>query len=826
MCYSSCGTLVHSVDGVIVKIEGDPDCPHNRGKLCSKGHAAIMSHYDPNRVKTPLKRTNRNKGIGIDPGWEKITWEEALSSITEKLRKVRSEDPRKLIFASWDSNINPLLRPWMTAFGTPGPVLLSARCGSALHVATYITNGAFNNEVDLDYCNYCILFGTQMGHMVGIAPNIMAQKMAEARARGMKLVAIDPFCNYAAAKADEWVPIRPGTDAAMALAMLHVLLNEKRIFDAGFLRNHTNAPYLAGPDGSYLRDVKSNKPLVWDMEEGTARPFDDCVNEPALEGDFVVGEVAGRPAFELLKDAIKNYAPESVSSITTVPAETIRRLAVEFGQSARIGSRITINGRELPYRPAAVNYIRGASTRKHGTNIALAISLLNLVIGALYVPGGFAGVNVAGPSGKWAPEEDPHDGLIIPADEIAHGFNPYDFRVKSDVWGSFNELFPMSASSGQKEFLSIVEPEKFGAAAAPEMMIHCRSNLMLSRLDPAVQEKILKSIPFIVSFNSYIDETAEFADIVLPDTSSLERLVFYPNRVYSHLHNITGFWYWGLMQPVVPPAYDSRHWWEVMLELADKVGFLPDFYRALNLTFLEPPYKLDLTEKYTLEDIIDRKLKGELGDEHGLGWFKENGYLKLKRTVEERYPILSVKARYPVYFENFIRAGERAKSAAEKMGVALDTSDYLPVPDWKPNAAMEKKTEEYDLYCINYKTPVSFMTYTAENAWLNEISECHPWYYKILINTDTGKKKGIKDGDTIWVESRANKVKGKAKLTECIHPEVVGIAGTFGGWANGKPVALGKGVHFNSLAPLEYDRLDVISGAEDECVEVKVYRGK
>lgn len=824
MCYSSCGTLVHKVNGVVVKIEGDPECPHNRGKLCAKGHSAIMSHYDPYRVKAPLRRTNPNKGIGVDPKWERIGWEEALILITEKMKKIRAEDPRKLILSTWDANFNPFLRPWMSAFGTPGPMLLSARCGSALHSATYLTNGTFNNEIDLDYCNYSILFGTQTGHMIGLGPNIMAQKMAEARARGMKLVVIDPFCNYAAAKADEWIPIRPGTDAAMALAMLNVLLNEKGIFDKDFLKKHTNAAYLTGTDGHYLRDINNGKPLVWDLAEGKAKPFDAEVKDVALEGSYVVGEVMGTTSFQALKDEVRKYTPEGVSSITSVLAETIRRIAIEFGVAARIGSKITIEGKELPYRPAAVNYLRGAATRKHGSNIALSISLLNLAIGAMHVPGGHSGVNVVGPAGKWAPKEDPYDGLIIPPDVISHDFNPYDFRPKPTMWGGLHELFPMAASGGQREFLSVLEPEKFKNEVEPEMMLHCRSNLMLSRLDPKVQEKILKHIPFIVSFNNYVDETTEFADIVLPDTSALERLVPSPNRVYNHLNNITGYWYWGLMQPVTKPTGEARHWWEVMVELADRVGFSQDFYRALNLTGLEHPYKLDLNKKYTFEEIIDRKLKSEFGPEHGLDWFKKNGYLKFRRKVAERYPILSVKPKYPIYFENYLRAGEKVKNEAEKNGIPWDTSDYLAIPDWKPNAGMERKTEEYDLYCINYKTPISFMSYTAENAWLNEIAERHPYYYKILINADTGRKKGIKDGDLVSVASRTNKVKGVAKLTELIHPEVIGIAGTFGSWAKGKPIARSKGVHFNSLPPMEAERLDVISGAEDECPEVKIYK--
>src|SRR3972149_5659562 len=96
-CNANCGVIVHRVDGVIVKIEGDPDCPQGAGRLCARGQAALMGVYDPYRVLYPLKRTNPQKGIGVDPQWQRITWEEALDIITDKLKKIRADDPRKLL---------------------------------------------------------------------------------------------------------------------------------------------------------------------------------------------------------------------------------------------------------------------------------------------------------------------------------------------------------------------------------------------------------------------------------------------------------------------------------------------------------------------------------------------------------------------------------------------------------------------------------------------------------------------------------------------------------------------------------------------------------
>ena len=134
--------------------------------------------------------------------------------------------------------------------------------------------------------------------------------------------------------------------------------------------------------------------------------------------------------------------------------------------------------------------------------------------------------------------------------------------------------------------------------------------------------------------------------------------------------------------------------------------------------------------------------------------------------------------------------------------------------------------KEDDLYVVNTTLPFHSYTVTPANPWLNEISEHHPYAYKIMMNPAPAGKKGVRDGDLVWVESSAGKVKGRVKVTECIHPEVLGIAGAFGGWAKGKPIARGKGIHFNSLIPFSLDRIDVISNGLDACVKVKVYKAE
>ncbi|MDY6861773.1 MAG: molybdopterin-dependent oxidoreductase [Thermodesulfobacteriota bacterium] len=376
-CYCPCGVIVKRVGGVVTKIDGDPTSHQNLGRVCAKGHSAIMSYYNPNHIKKPLKRTNPEKGLGVDPKFVEISWDEAMDTIVEKLKKVREDDPKKLIFSTFDTGVILEAFAWIISFGaSPYTNWYTATyfCGSGLHQYTYLTNASFHSYPDLEYCNYLILVGSGHGFGVGCNPNISSQKMADARMRGMKVIVIDPMCSHAAAKANEWIPIVPGTDGAMAMAMLNVLLNEKGIYDREFLKKQSNAPYLVRPDGRYARDKKTKKPLIWDPGENIAKPYDVPISDYVIEGEktYKVDGEECRPAFQLLKEHVREWSCEKASEITTIPAETIRRLAEEYGEAARIGSTIVIDGEELPYRPAANNQYRGAYSHKHGGQSALA----------------------------------------------------------------------------------------------------------------------------------------------------------------------------------------------------------------------------------------------------------------------------------------------------------------------------------------------------------------------------------------------------------------------------------------------------------------------
>ena len=778
----------------------------------------------------PLRRGNPEKGIGVDPEWQEISWEEALDLVAERLTAARARDPRRVVVAHFDLAAAPVVRAWCTAFGTPHSNWSSAGlfCGMGSHAVNMLINGAYNSEIDFTHCGHAVLVGTQMGFMVDSNAQSATDQLAKARLRGMKLTVVDPVCGTAAAKADSWIPIRPGTDGALGLGIVNQLLNVLEVYDAPFLGRRTNAPYLIGPDGRYVRDAESGKPLVWDSETGAPATFDVCPWERmALEGQYRVGDTDCRPAFELLREHVARYTPERVAEITDVPAGRIVDLAAELAADARIGETITIDGRELPLRPIAVNFKSGAVGHKHGMTMALAVHLVNIVLGSIDVPGGFLGVNPVGPT--WEPEVGA-DGMLVAADQVRSlfGYNsPFPGApVRPPETLSLQELFPIAVGGRTMYPFTLLAGEAFGLDFTPDVLIHCRANLMMSVVDPVKIGEAIASIPFMVSCATNLDETTEFADIVLPDAHDMERGDLFPaNHPYAFLVPGPGVWYGARRQPVVAAAGEARHWGDVLMDLAYRMGLGEDLHEVFNVILgLEGEAALSPGDHFTVADIGARQVRLSAGDAAPeVGALNGSGTFRLRaKHVEEAYPGPFVKPRLPIYQEHFLKKGEEVAAALAGRAVRWDLSDYAPLPEWRPSAAHEEDDPAFDLFAVPFKIPFHALSLSAQNPWLADLGERHPYAFRLLMHRRAGAARGIGDGDEVTITSRAGSVSGRVRLSEGIHPEVVAVASINGHWARGMPVARGRGIHFNSLVPFDLDNVDKLSSAFDSKVKVRV----
>ncbi len=839
-CYARCAIKVHRINGVVVKIEGNPDSWFGaQGGLCGKGEAYLQLLYDPNRLNVPLRRTNPEKGLFSDPKWKEISWEEALEEIAEKLNKILKDDPRKLMLQATTqlggNNALGFRNALMATLGTPNWWVGGGgiHCGNGAHQAAGMIHASWSMVPDYKYCNYAILFGASKGHGAGHSAAMVTRLAAQARARGMKLVVFDPMCNFAGGKATEWIPILPGTDAAVVLAMCNIMLNELGAMDHIYLKTKTNGSYLVGPDGKYIRDSEAQKPLIWDTIDRKAKVYDDpTVKDYSLEGIYKVYETECQPAFELIRQHVKQYTPEFASQVSTVPANIIRRITLEFAEEARIGSTIRIEGKDLPYRPVSAVIFRGGEGHTNSLHTCFAVSLLNQIVGAADVPGGTLGWParcVGSPESnrlKWSPVKGPDGCLTVERWNSTHAPWPI-VQPRNPISAGLHDLFtlctisPIYGAADQEELW-----QKLKLPYRIEMLINYGCNSVISTANPDLIAESLKKIPFIVQFDLFSNEFAEgFTDILLPDTCYLETLTWKDGETFWFNYPV-GMepWCFHISQPVVKPQYQRRFCIDVCWELVDRVGKRAELNEYWNRYYaFDEANKLKPTEQITWEQLGDKVLKYWFGIEHDLDWFRQHGFISWDKQVEEAYWRHFLDIRIPIYLEFLIDQGRKVKEITEEVGISLDWKQYTPLVDWFPCPPNTVVDPQYDLYCFSYRDILHTGSTSMEIPWLDEASLMNPYTYNITMNPDTARKNGLKDRDEMEIESvHGRKIKGILKTMQGQHPQTVAIAACSGHWARGLPIAKGKGTNFDILLELDLKHMDPVCLNIETCVRVKV----
>jgi anaerobic selenocysteine-containing dehydrogenase len=835
ICLNRCGILAHVTDeGAVDKIFGDPDNPHNHGRTCAKGDSGMEGLRADDRITTPLRRTNPRKGLGVDPGWEPITWEEALTEIAARLKVIRDEDPRGLLFSTFDAFQlrGPFIGAWINAFGLPGYSTWSAQifCGNNVHGISYMNQSSFEGVPDPVHSKYIMLFGSQFGSVVHYDTMHAARALAERRPGDLHIVSIDPVRGPAASRAEEWVPIRPGTDAALLLGIVNQLVNELELYDEPFVKQFTNGPYLVGPDGLYVREQATGKPLVWDSSDATAKPFDSDVGDYALTGSYAVNGVEAKPGFQRLKDHVRRYSPELVEEITTVPAATAVRLAREYGEASQIGATIEIDGVTLPHRPAAVVWYRGLSAHKHAMLTGLAIALLPALTGALDVPGGLLS-DPYGLRGK-SPSREPQfqasfEGLIqqsfIGGGRVGGMYPPRP--VTPPLTPEYFELLPVGPYGAIFYLLASEQPDVWKPPNWPKMLFQYHSNLVKTSGPPDVMDRFMNRFEFVVSVTRRFEETTEFADIVLPDLHYLERLAPF---VFGHFASGDGEIANYGSKPVVHPPFDGPvpgepyvDVMQILLDLADRAGFRGDVYERLNeISHLKPEYALDPSRRVSYIEIVDRMLRNEYGDESGLDWHLADGLWTAEKSVFEKYPRPFVTPRAQIYFEFMKPAGEDLQRVVDELGIPWETDDYQTLPDFKPCSSFQHPPP-YDLYLMNLKLPQHALSHTHVNPLLSSLSARHRDLSSVMIHPETAARAGVTDGDRVTVETSEGRTHHAwARVTNLVHPEVLATQGCGGGWAKG----VIDEVNFNALLTIDAEHIDFVSGTLDCCISARVYK--
>ncbi len=779
-----CGMSARRVDGRVVKFEGMNGHPRNDGTLCPKGQAQIVSIYDPNRLKTPLVRTNDK---GVTGEWRQASWDEALELVAEQYAKVAADDPKQVLWQKGRSKAKDFYdEAFVKAIGC-SKLGHGAYCSDTGYRAVEYTTGLHGVlHPDLLNSKYVLSWGWNITNAGGnkFCWLTWPRQLVQARENnGLKIVQIDPRLRPAGPFADEWVPIKAGGDLAMALAMCHELIAQGFI-DQPYLTAYTNAPYLVGEDGLVLKETigegeeAADVPLVWDDAVGRAVMYTDAV-EPALEGNHQIDGQTFTTSFELFKAHVDQYTPEWAADKCGVDASTIRRLASEFGTEASIGATTIVDGVEVPHRPVGIMAYHMAQ-QELGFQAVRAMTIISMLVGAVGAHGGQLSDFTWKIHKNYAAFED------LKIDEP-----PYDFTLKNSKFFPINTGFPGIVTQVMKD------PDRYQVEKLPKMVIIHMANPVVAFASAPDFVATYGMFDFVAVISPWLSETADlFADVVLP-AATIEK---YEGPISAGDGYIDAK---ALRLPPMEPLFESRGEIDIYLDLTEKMGLLHGeggYLERVNdlLGLAETEFALPAGEKPTPRDIFDRWSKSQ--GLSGIDYFEENGvWVKGPLSPAKRYGYVSDPpfggAVHRLYGESLLKA----QRLQEDMGVdEVYSRDYTAFPTWRA-PTMDASPPEYEFTLISYKLVEHKQSRTAMIPLLTELGGRQ----RVEMNPSAARRLGLSEGDVVTVESH-NAVTGETRsvetvlaLTEGIRPDVVGMPHHFGGWTH--PVSRGLGPSPNDL---------------------------
>ena len=770
-----CGVLARRVNGRVVKFDGDPTNPRNVGTLCPKGQAQVVSIYDPNRVKTPLVRTNAK---GQSGEWRRASWDEALAMVAEQVNEVRSRNPKMVL---WQKGRSKAKNFYDTAFVKAiGSSKLGhgAYCSDAGYRALEYTIGLHGViHPDFENVNYLLGWGWNITNAGGnkFCWLTWNRQMVEARERGLKIVHIDPRLRSAGPFADTWLSIRPGTDLALALALCHVLIDEGHV-DIDYLTKYTNAPYLVGDDGMFLKVDEVAQ--VWDTSADGPVPASEAI-APALEGPFEVDGKSYTTGFSMWKDHVADYTPEWAADVCGLPADRILTIGREFGEAATIGATKMVDGVEVPHRPAAIMAYHVAQ-QELGFQALRAMTMVNMMVGGIGAAGG------AFTDFKWSIYKN-----YEPFGDLTVGDPPYDFLLNKSKYFPINTGLPAILAKVMND------PDKYEVEEVPEVVIlHMVNPLASFPSQPDFLESYGK-FKFVAMISPWLNETADyFADVVLP-AATVEKYEG-PISASDGITDAT-----TMRIPAMEPLFESKGEIDIYLDLTEEMGvlfgedgYLDQVNKALKL---EEPFALPLDTKPTPREILDRWSKAQ-GLDEGIEFFENNGALiKGRYSPAKRYGYVADPpfggAVHRLYGDSLLKAQRemKAKGADE-----IYWQDYTAFPTWR-EPTMEGSPAEYDQYLISYHQIENKQSRTGFVPLLAELTPRQ----KLDMNPAAARAKGLDDGQEVWVESQnavtgeTRRIKTHVSYTEAIRPDTVAMPHHFGLWS--VPGSDGKGPSPNEI---------------------------
>ncbi len=807
-CVNFCGIEARVSDGVIRAIYPDKArADYYNWGICPKGASGLFNTYNPYRLKKPMKRTNPNKGMNEDPRWVEISWDEAFQTITDKMSKIKADNPAKFVWHHGHGKYtigDQFPKAFCAAFGTPNVIHRTTTCESSRHVADELTWGYHGHLPDLEHTQLYLAFGSNPFEGEQWS-RWLDHAIMDGKERGMKMIVIEPRFSHAAAKADEWIPVRPGKDVTFILALCKQLIDNGSI-DTAFLTTFTNSTQLVGDDGLILKGA-DGKPQIWDETSKSAKTYDDAAATAALKGSYDINGKMYRTAFQVLTDSMQDITPEYAETVSGIPAARIVSLAQEIAAAASIGSVMKIEGQNIRYRPVVAYTFRGLAAKEFGVQNSRAALILNMLTGSLDAVGGL----------------HLHDVMKNPAylEASKCEYPPKRVDLAKTVY------FPHGHHDVcQQVQYTVNDPKAYGLGYQPEMQFFFATNRPFSTSDALKQQDGMKK-----TFNVVIDivntETCQFADIVMPDLTYLEAWHFSPTRWTPNRKHT------AIRQPMTN-AYNLPHdATSILWELAKRLGMRDAYVENLNKTWGMKEKLFEKGRDYTPREMVELLWaeKAHKPFQYAL----DNGFTGKKVDAKARY--LSGleakckgagKPRIKLYADQLVEGFSKVEKTVKANNITnIDLAQfkvaYSPIP-LKDHAfpTPHRDAHDFPLYLITHKRMYRNQAgNTAHNPILNALG-ADTQENTIAVNADTAKGLGIKDGDMVMVESRVGKAKGKAKLTQGIRPDTIAVSYHHGHWSLGFPDYAKKGTWINQAMELHPDRISGMNSFND--TKVKLYK--
>ncbi|MCG7874234.1 MAG: molybdopterin oxidoreductase family protein [Candidatus Thiodiazotropha lotti] len=836
MCACRCGIRVTLRDGEVRHIEGNPNHPLNKGAICAKGSSGIMKQYSPARLTKPLlRKPGSERG---DSEFEEISWEKAFDLVEERLGKIRADDPKRFALFTGRDQMQALTGLFAKQFGTPNYAAHGGFCSVNMAAGLIYTIGGSFWEFggpDLERSKLFIMIGTAEDHH----SNPMKIALADFKRRGGRFISINPIRTGYSAIADEWVPIKPGTDGALLLAIIRELI-QQGLYDREFLIKYTNSAELVVDDpelddhGLFRRFEThveegcfdpENK-LWWDRELDREISTHTPGTDPRLLGSFVLEDgTKVKPAFQLLKERVEEYTVEWAEDITGIPAETIKRLAHEMGVVAR-DQKIELpiqwtdswgNDHEsVTGNPVSFHAMRGLAAHSNGFQAIRSLGILMTILGTVDRPGGFRHkAPFPRPIPPCPKPPNSPDGVQpnTPLDGMPLGWpsKPDDLFVDEQgeavrIDKAFSWEYPLSVHGLMHNVITNAwrgDPYPIDTLLLFMANMAWNSSMNTENVRDMLKDKDENGeykIPFIIVADAFQSETVAFADLVLPDTTYLERhdAMSMLDRPISEFDGPVD----SVRIPVVLPKGECKPFQEVLIELGSRLG-LPAFVKQDgSRKFRDYPDFITNYESSPGSGIGflagwrgkggEKFLKGEpnprqweMYQKNGCVYHHElpksyqymrnwnQGYLEWARAHGmTRYVEPITLHLYSEVLQRF-RLAAQGKSSGKQPPERLRKriiSHFDPLPFY--TAPLEHKlidSRQYQISALTQRPMAMYHSWDSQNAWLRQI---HTHNY-LFVNPKLAEANGFGDGDWIWVESPTNKVRCMARLSEAVEPTTV-----------------------------------------------------